>query len=140
VTCSSVYFRCWLPTYLIPSCREKKFTLYATAWLRKAALIKDFVEKYSFEYFTYEPFCVDTKSCVGKTNKACPELGGIDADVKIKVKDNKVQSFINQNERRIVMLKLADIKAINCVLETRPDVLDFHDYKLIPVQNIKEIR
>jgi hypothetical protein len=137
-TCSSVHFRYWLPTYLIPSYREKKFTLYATAWLRKAALIKDFVEKYSFEYFTYEQFCADTKSCVEKINRACPELGGIDANAKIKVKNSKVQSFSNQNERRIVMLKPADIKAINAVLETRPDVLDFYDYELIPVLNIKE--
>jgi hypothetical protein len=134
-TCSSVSFRYWLPTYLIPYYRAKEFAGFADAWLYRATLIKEFVEKYSFEYFTYEQFCADTKSCVDKINRACPELGGIDADAKIKVKNNKVQTFSNQNERRIVKLKPADIKAINSVLETRPDVLKFYGYDLMIAQD-----
>jgi hypothetical protein len=130
-TCSSVHYRYWEPTNLVPNYKALKIQKYANFWLRRAILIKEFVEKNSFEYFTYEQFCADTKSCVEKINRACPELGGIDADAKIKVKGNKVQSFSNQNERRIVKLKPADIDAINRVLETRPDVLDFFGYELM---------
>jgi hypothetical protein len=130
-TCSSVHFRYWLPAYLLPAYRAKKFRQYATAWLRRATLVKEFAEKYSIEYFTYEQFCADTESCVVKINKACPELGGVDAGAQIKVKNNKVQSFTNQNERRIVKLKSADIKAINSVLKKQKDVLDFFAYELM---------
>jgi hypothetical protein len=139
-TCSSVHYRYWLPTHMIPAYRARRFKHYATGWLGKAILIKEFVEKYSFEYFTYEQFCADTKSCVEKINRACPELGGIDTDAKIKVKGGKVQTFSNQNERRIVKLKPADIKEMNRVLVTRPDVLKFFGYELMPIQNSKAIK
>lgn len=130
-TCSSVHHRYWMPANLLPAWRAKKFTLYATAWLRRASLVKEFVEKHSLEYFTYEQFCADTPACVEKINRACPELGGIDAGAQIKVKNKQVQTFTNQNERRIVLLKPADIQAINQVLETRPDVLEFFGYELM---------
>jgi hypothetical protein len=131
-TCSSIHFRYWLPGNILPDYRAKKFKGYATAWLNNVSSIKAFVKQHSTEYFTYEEFCADTESCVAKINKACPDLDGVDAHAKIKVKGNKVQRFTNQNQRRVVKLKPADIKAINSVLEPHQDVLDFFGYELMP--------
>ncbi|MGV6825499.1 MAG: sulfotransferase [bacterium] len=104
---------------------------FAEEWVERQGWVKTWIEQYDVVHFSYEAFCKDPGVSLAPLVKQLPVLQSMDVNKLIKVKSYPPQPITNMNERQIDKLKSAEIQAINAVLQTHQDLLDYFGYSLI---------
>ncbi len=102
----------------------------AESWIVRSKRIRDLVRKHDIPVLTYEKFCENPALLIEMVPFPDGVAETVILDAQVKVKDYKLQSISNQNERQIACLTATDIERLNEVLEPHRDLLSFFGYGL----------
>ena len=129
--CASIFYRHHDPENISSTEREDVLKNIAQNWLMRSNKLKEIITENEVTLLTYEQFCQNPSLILEVLNLPKGVSSTIDIDAKVKVKDYKVQSISNQNERQISKLTSADIESIGSVLEAENSLLEFFGYKVM---------
>lgn len=113
----------------------KGVTLAAERWCQHAkSQLGNIQDREKILFFTYEQLTEDTPSIVKQIINFLPELEKINAEATFKlksIKGRRTQSITNLNDAKIRHLSRREICAINKVLESHEEILDYFGYQVI---------
>jgi len=108
--------------------RKEVLEKLAQNWLMRSRKLKEIVIKMDVALLTYEQFCQNPASIFDVLEFPEGVSDSIDVNEKVKVKDYKVQSISNQNERQISNLTNGEIECIGRTLKPDSTLLEFFGY------------
>lgn len=129
--CASILYRMHDGTNAAAGQREQQLRTLAGHWLRRSAKIRELVSRLDIPLLTYEQFCDEPVSILGKLNLPPGVAATIDVQAQVRVKDYPMQGIANQNQRQIALLQDAEIAAISAVLAPQQELLDYFGYELL---------
>ena len=129
--CASILYRNYDPDNISSTKRKELLEQLAKAWLMRSNKLKEFITNHEVPLLTYEQFCQKPSSILEVLELPEGVSDTIDINAKIKVKDYKVQSISNQNERQISNLTNSDIESIGFILKNESALLNFFGYEVM---------
>jgi len=129
--CASILYRNHDPENISSIKRKEILEKLAQDWLMRSYKLREIIIKNKVPLLTYEQFCQAPSSLLKVLELPKGVCDTININAKVKVKDYKVQSIVNQNERQISNLTNAEIECIGKNLKHDSTLLDFFDYKVI---------
>jgi hypothetical protein len=129
--CSSILYRNYPVETYTEDERHASLRKIALAWVRRGRHLRDAIEAFDMLHFSYEYFCANVEAAAQKVLSICPELGAIDPDAEVVVKDYPPQKIMDMNEAQISRLSPSDLQAITSELREHSDLLKLFGYDLI---------
>ena len=129
--CSSILYRQYDVKNISSTKRKEIIECLARDWLTRSRRLKLLIENYNIPLLTYEQFCQCPSSILEVLQLPRGVSESINLDAEVKVKDYKVQSISNQNERQINNLSDVDLENISQILSTESQLLEFFEYKVL---------
>ncbi len=128
--CASILYRNNDAENLSPTQRKLILERLARDWQIRSNIIKGLILKLKIPMITYECFCENPLSILNKLNLPDGVIETINFQTKVKVKDYKIQTISNQNNRQISNLTPDEIDSVSQVLRNSKDLLKFFEYQL----------
>ena len=129
-TCSSSLYRNCNADATTSETRRNKLNRLAESWLKRSAIIRLHIRKLGVPIITYEQFCQDPSSVLGKLRLPDGVSSSVNPRAKVKVKDYKPQVISNQNDRQISRLTTKEIEQIGVVLGGNEQLLNYFGYQI----------
>lgn len=129
--CASILYRMHAGEQLCGEPRLQQLSILAQHWLLRSARIRELVSRYHIPLLTYEQFCAEPASLMGKLDLPPGVVESIDWQAQVRVKDYPLQGIVDQNRRQIALLDEADIAAISAVLAPQEELLDYFSYEVL---------
>jgi hypothetical protein len=128
--CASILYRMHDGGQLATAQRVQQLRILAGHWILRSARIRELVSRLSIPLLTYEQFCDEPASIIGKLSLPAGVAESIDVQARVQVKDYPMQGIANQNQRQIALLSDEEIAAITGVLAPQQELLDYFSYEL----------
>jgi hypothetical protein len=128
--CASILYRMHDGEQLAPAQRVRLLRTLASHWILRSGRIRELVSRLGIPLLTYEQFCDEPASIIGKLSLPTGVAESIDVQARVQVKDYPMQGIANQNQRQIALLSDEEIAAITGVLAPKQELLDYFSYEL----------
>jgi hypothetical protein len=129
--CASILYRNHDPENISSRKRKEVLEGLAQHWLRRSYKLKEIIVNNKIPLLTYEQFCQNTSSILDVLDLPEGVSDSIDINAKVKIKDYKIQTISNQNERQISNLTRADIESVGSILKTDAALLEMFGYEVM---------
>lgn len=130
--CASILYRHHIADNISSIHRKEVLEASAKKWMLLSYKIRELIIEKEIPFLTYEGFCSNPSSILDLLNLPKGVSNTIDINAKVKVKDYKIQSIFNQNERQISKLTDKEIECIGFILKSDSDLMDFFGYEVMP--------
>ena len=128
--CASALYRIHDPENISKIKRKELLDELAQNWVLRSLRIKEAIINNSIPLLTYEEFCQNPRSILKLLRLPEGVVDTINVNAKVKVKDYKVQSIANQNERQMSNLTSDDFDCISHVLDKDSTLLGYFGYRI----------
>ena len=129
--CASILYRRHDAEKISSIQRQAILEQLAQDWLMRSYIIKQLIVENEIPLLTYEEFCKNPSSILDVLELPEGVSETIDFKSKVKVKDYKIQSISNQNERQISNLNDEEIECIGYVLKSDNNLMEFFGYQVV---------
>jgi len=126
--CASILYRNHDADRLNPAQRKHVLSDLTRDWVRRSKRIRALISRLKVPLLTYEAFCHNPSSVLNLLQLPDGVSETIDVKAKVKVKDYKIQSIIDQNERQIAKLLDEEIEHVSRLLISSSELLAFFGY------------
>jgi hypothetical protein len=128
--CASILYRKYDPGNKSPEVRMEILEQLVQQWFTRSYKLKELILRKNIPLLTYEQFCENPSSILKVLSLPEDVANTIDINAEVKVKDYKIQSITNQNERQISKLTESEIAHIGRKMGNDIALMDFFGYEV----------
>ena len=119
---------------------NKQIIIKTEMWIKKARLQRENIETFGSpdQRTSYEEFCAEPDTFLKKLSINTTEINHKASDISGK-KNTKVKEIINMLPKHLSFLGLDGIQAVNSILESHQELIEFFGYKPLSIKDVNII-